>query len=66
MTGHRMTAAADGYEKIVLSGKLDRIDDVGCSCAPNNECGTPVLMHGVVDRLFSVSRITWLEQLSAD
>jgi len=65
VAGHRMTAAADGQEKTVLSGELDCIDDVSCSCAPNNECGTPV-MHGVVDRLFAVSRITWLEQLSAD
>jgi hypothetical protein len=61
-----MTAAAHGQEKIVLSGELDRIEDVRCSCATNNERGTPFSSHGVVDRLFAVSRITGFEQLSAD
>jgi hypothetical protein len=60
-----MAAAANSHEQIVLTGKSQRINDVGCSRAAHDEGGTP-LMHRVEDRFLAVSGITWLQDVSTD
>jgi hypothetical protein len=63
--GHRVAAAADGHEEIVLAREPDRVDDVGRARAPDDE-GRASAMHRVVDRVIGVTGILRRQQVPAE
>jgi hypothetical protein len=65
MSGNGMTAAAHSQQEIVFSGEPDRVNNVCCPGAPNDERGTP-LVHRVVDGALPVSRIHRFQDISVD